>query len=48
MTTELTTAGLNVDSFDETLTAIETDQKADISNRLDLSTSSPLGQLNGS
>ena len=46
MTTQLTTAGLEVDTFEETLEAIETEQKAAISPSLDLSTSSPLGQLN--
>lgn len=46
MVTELTSAGLSVDTQQETLDAIEADQKGNISNRLDLSTSSPLGQVN--
>lgn len=46
MTTELTTSGLTVDTFLETLAAIEDDQKSAIAATLDLSTSSPLGQIN--
>ncbi len=46
MTTELTSAGLTVDTQAEILADLETLQKAEISDTLDLSTSSPLGQLN--
>lgn len=43
---ELTSAGLEIQTQDEIRKSIETDQRAEISDRLDLSTSSPLGQAN--
>lgn len=42
----LTSTGLSVDTQAEILATIEADERAEISDRLDLSTSSPLGQLN--
>lgn len=43
---ELTDAGLDTSTQAEILAAIEADQRAEISSRLDLSTASPWGQLN--
>lgn len=42
----LDASGLTIDTLQEILDSIEADQRAEISDRLDLSTSSPLGQLN--
>ena len=42
----LDSTGLEIASQAEILEALETDEKAEISDRLDLSTSSPIGQLN--
>lgn len=43
---ELTSAGLSVDTQAEIQATIEADQRAEISDSLDQSTSAPLGQLN--
>lgn len=43
----LTSAGYSAPTLDEILSEIETDQRTAISNALDQSASSPLGQLNG-
>lgn len=43
---ELTSTGLSIDTQTEIREALEADQRSEISDRLDLSTSSPLGQLN--
>lgn len=42
----LDSSGLEISTQAEILETLETDEKAEISDRLDLSTSSPLGQLN--
>lgn len=47
MTEGLTTTGLVVDTTDETLTKIETDELANIDAGLDTSPEEPLGQING-